>query len=419
VGKIQEASHRSDRAFRNNEVLLNSNKKSSDSLPWHELPQTGSVAKGEVMIKKKILYVISDIDKALAFEWMTTGLKDKYNLCFVLIGKSGSKFSAFLQLNSISFYEISDNQFSSTIRKWIRLLSVVKREKPEIVHTHLWRANLLGLTVSWILSIKKRIYTRHHATVHYHEYPSGRKWDRLCNVLATDIVAISENTKNILVDWDKADAQKITVIHHGFDFDYFNSVSQERIDRLKDKWNIEPNDFPVVGVISRYLKLKGLQYIIPAFEKVKKQYPTAKLVLANAKGNYERQIKTLLQTLPLGSYVEIDFEEDLAALYRLFDVFVHVPIDPNIEAFGQTYIESLLVQVPSIFTLSGVAREFVKHEYNAWVVDFEKSDQIAEGILKLLVDKNLSKQLRANGQISIQQFSIGQHILGLEKLYTR
>lgn len=371
------------------------------------------------MIKKKIVYIISDIDKALAFEWMATGLKDKYNLSFVLIGKTGSRFLGFLKLNNIFFYEVSDQHFPSTIGKWIKVLALLKQEKPDIVHTHLWRANLLGLSASWILRIKKRIYTRHHATVHYHEYPSGRKWDRICNALATNIIAISENTRTILVEWDKADAQKITVIHHGFDFDYFNSVTQERIDGLRAKWKIEPTDYPVVGVISRYLKWKGIQYIITAFDEIRKQFPMAKLVLANAKGNYDGPIKTLLVSLPPGSFVEIDFEEDLAALYRLFDVFIHVPIDSNVEAFGQTYVESLLVQVPSIFTLSGVAREFVKHEFNAWVVDFKRSDQIAQGILKILEDKDLNKLLRANGHFSIQQFSLHQHILELEKLYTR
>ena len=34
--------------------------------------------------------------------------------------------------------------------------------KPKIVHCHLRKASLIGLIGSYILRIKKRIYTRHH-----------------------------------------------------------------------------------------------------------------------------------------------------------------------------------------------------------------------------------------------------------------
>jgi glycosyltransferase involved in cell wall biosynthesis len=363
----------------------------------------------------KVVYVISDINKALSFEWVSLGLKSRFDLSFILITKMNSEFALFLKGNSLRFYEIADHQ--TRLKKWLAVFRILQHEKPAVVHTHLWQANLLGLSASWLLRIKKRIYTRHHATVHYHEHPTGRKWDILCNFLATDIIAISENIREILLHWDKANPKKVKLIYHGFDFHYFAHVSGQRMALLEAKYGLPEKDFPVIGVISRYMEWKGVQYIISAFQKILDQFPTAKLILANAHGSYENEIRKQLTSLPHQSFIEIQFEEDLAALYAMFDVFVHVPVDPTVEAFGQTYIESLASGIPSIFTLSGIAREFVSHNYNAWVVDFKNSDQIVTGVTKILLDKNYRQMLKTNGLKSLQKFSLEASVLALEKLY--
>jgi glycosyltransferase involved in cell wall biosynthesis len=367
---------------------------------------------------KRVIYIVSDINKALSFEWIALGLKNKFDLKFILIGKEGSVFSAFLKSHLIKYYEIDETKYPTKLHQGIQLFKILRRERPDTIHTHLWKANLLGLSVSWILRIKQRIYTRHHATIHYDQFPAGRKWDIMCNKMATHIVAISRNIQEILIDRDKADSKKIHLIHHGFDLDYFKLISDEQVQRLRTKYDLTSNSFPVIGVVSRYVDWKGIQYIIPGFQKVLIRHPRAKLILANAHGDYEGIVKQMLNSLPKESFIEIKFEENLAALYNLFDVFVHVPIDPYVEAFGQTYVESLIVRVPSVFTMSGVAREFIKHKHNAWVVDFKNSDQIADGINEILNNSELKENLMNTGSESVQQFSLDQYLLALEKLYT-
>ena len=364
----------------------------------------------------KLVYIISDIDKALAFEWIALGLKKKFDLSFIIIGKRKTVLSGFLEHESIRCYEITDHQYPSWVAKWFVTYRLISALKPDIIHTHLWRANLLGLTTSWLLRVGKRVITRHHSMIHYNEYKKGRKWDRLCNWLATDIVAISKNVQQILIQLDKVNKQKIHLIHHGFDLEYFKFIEGGRIFRIKDQYKIG-SKFPVVGIISRYLELKGIQYIIPAFKKTLETFPSAHLVLANAGGAYQKSIQNLLLDLPSTCYTEITFEENLAALYQVFNVFVHVPIDPRQEAFGQTYVESLASGVPSIFTLSGVAPEFIVHEENALVVPFCDSESICLSIIRILKDEDLRNRLIKNGKKSAQLFPVSKMLDNLIKLY--
>jgi glycosyltransferase involved in cell wall biosynthesis len=238
-------------------------------------------------------------------------------------------------------------------------------------------------------------------------------------MMATNIIAVSKNIEEILIKWDKANPKKIKVIHHGFDFDYFKMVDEERVISLREKYGLVKQQRPIVGVIARYLEWKGIQYILPAFERLRSHYPSAHLILANAHGEYAPLLKQKLADLPKESYTEISFETDLAALYRLFDVYVHVPIDPYVEAFGQTYVEALLCRVPCVFTQSGISREFIDQNENALVVNFKDAHAIYNGLKSILGNETLQNRLRENGFKSVQGFSLDTHILALLNLYNR
>jgi glycosyltransferase involved in cell wall biosynthesis len=381
--------------------------------------RTGGNTNPLELIQQKLIYIVSDIDKALAFEWVGEYLQKDYDLQFILIGSQNSQLQEYLSQLPVKCHVVSDAAYPTMIAKWWRVVRILFQEKPDIVHTHLWRANLIGLSASWLMRVPRRIYTRHHATIHYREYPSGRKWDILCNALATHIVAISKSIEEILVGWDKANPDKVFLIHHGFDFNYFQSIPEDRIKALRDRLKIADLDSPIIGAISRYTKWKGVQHIIEAFAGVRKNHPGAVLILANASGDYSSEIKKMLASLPTGSYREVVFEKDLAALYQMFDVFVHVPTDQYAEAFGQTYVEALISAVPSVFTLSGVASEFIKHEQNALVVPFENSLALQENMERILTTPALKENLVDNGKNSVLNFTLQRFIQDLKDLYAR
>jgi glycosyltransferase involved in cell wall biosynthesis len=186
---------------------------------------------------------------------------------------------------------------------------------------------------------------------------------------------------------------------------------------LRVKHNVQKESWPVVGVIARYLELKGIQFIIPAFQKLLDDFPRAHLVLANAHGDFEKPIKNLLGKLPSGSYTEILFENDLVSLYKLFNIYVHTPINMQEEAFGQTYVEALAAGVPSVFSLSGVAPEFIVDKTNALVVPYANPAAIEQGIRQIANDANLRDSLIEQGLISARLFSLDNMIFRLEALY--
>lgn len=366
---------------------------------------------------KIVTYIVSDIDKSIAFEWIAGRIdKNRIALSFILINSKNSYLKRYLEENNISVYLIDcKSKKSIPLAVW-RCFYILKKIKPDVVHCHLFLANIIGLTAAKIAGVKSRIYTRHHSDYHHIYFPKAVKWDKYCNFLSTKIISISDCVSDILKQENVPD-EKITKIWHGFDTSSFIKPDTVKVKTLNKKYNSN-NAWPVIGVISRATYWKGIQHIIPAYQKFIQKYPNALLLLFNATGDYESEINALLNAIPEINYQKVYFENDITNLYHVFDMFIHVPISPTVEAFGQTYIECMLSGIPLVATKSGVANEILKDKINSLVVPFENSEAIYRAMIELLENENLRHELIKNATQTVEEkFSIQNMISVLEKLY--
>ena len=367
---------------------------------------------------KNICLILSGIETALAFEWISEKLdKSKFKLHFILLNTKKGGLEDFLILNRIPFTRIHYKTKKDIPFAILNTYKYLKYNKINLVHCHLLDAGIVGIIGSYLARIKSRIYTRHYSSYHHEYYPKGIFYDRIINKLSTKVVAISKTVQKILIEKEGVKPSKIELIHHGFPLEKFDDIDSNSVNNLKVKYELT-EAYPIIGVVARHTKWKGIQYIIPAFEKLLKHYPEAKLVLANAKGEYQNEIAVLLLSIPPENYIEIDFEKDLFSLFQCFDIFVHTPLNHHSEAFGQVYIEAMASGIPSIFTLSGIANEIIKHKKNAIVVDYHNWEQIYLALLELIEDKALYATISANAKNTVSEnFDLETMISKLEALY--
>ena len=287
---------------------------------------------------------------------------------------------------------------------------------PDAVHVHLRIAGLIALLAAALAGVKERFYTRHHSTYNHEYFPKAVKQDRLINRCATRIVAPSAAVEEVLTDLEGVDPARIQFIRYGFDLDCAREVSLEAIQRMTEAYNPSGRS-PVIGVVSRYERLKGVEYTVEAFRRLLVTHPDALLILAGAYGPDEDEIRKIVRALPEASYVEVEFEPDIFTLYRLLDVFVHVPIDRMIEAFGMIYVEALAAGVPSIVTLSGVATEFIEADRHALVVPYRDAGAIYEALERLLADEDLRRSLAREGSRAVERFGLERVVEAHARLY--
>lgn len=370
-------------------------------------------------MKTRVCHVLSDVDQSHLIETHGEMMdKSRYEIGFVFFGKKKPQlFDFFRERNYFTeFFEFNGTkkELPSAVFK---LRKIFKQFAPDIVHTHLVEATLTGLTAAKSLGIKNRIHTRHHGVEAHTYYPRGVYYDRVNNFLSKKIIAISKVVEDALINLENVNPAKVVTIPHGFDLENF-TADDAKVRALKEKYGLE-NRSPVVGSIARFIHWKGVQNTIPAFAKLLENYPNAKLVLANATGPYKQEIHALLEKyLDQKNYVVVEFERDVFALYKCFDLFVHVPVNRDFEAFGQVFVEPLAMEIPSVFTLAGVANDFIKDRENALVVPYNDSNAISEALNLILSDAELRNRIVKRGRADVVKM-FGQARFGerLDALY--
>ncbi len=384
----------------------------------------------------KITYIFTHHIRWVPFELVAKCIdKSKFAIDYIILNEGDPMISFLSQIN-IPCTVASYQDYSNTPEIVKFIYEHLSRNKTDIVHTHWFAGSLVGMQAAYYAHIPVRIFTREHPSIKYYSRHAPSK-HRLIWECATNVIGVTNTSKQGMIE-DGIPEDKITIIPTGFDVSEFENVDNSRIDKLRSKY-LANHQGPVIGVAARYVRWKGVEYVIEAHKQVLETYPNAILVLSGTHTNrasleekirnarkedivapqYEDiiSITNKLSELPDGSYVEIPFEEDIFALFRLFDVFVHVPTDSIQETFGQVYVEAMLSKVPSVITLAGSALDYAVHKENAWVVDYKNSDRIAEGILALLSDARLRETIVNNAFLCAQQYDIKNHIRQLEDFY--
>ncbi|XOV91908.1 MAG: glycosyltransferase family 4 protein [Bacteroidota bacterium] len=365
-------------------------------------------------MKKQITWILSDVNSSSQFEGIIESLVSReVNLSFILINMEGSSIDRFIKGLGLQVLHLEVLRYVDYLQAIYQTIKYFKFQKTETVHCHLLKANLVGLLAAWLAKVPKRIYTRHHSTYHHLYSKRGVILDKWINRLSTDIVAISNITKDVLHAKEMVPLNKIHSVPHGFDFSKMEAQSLH-----KKKWTTLQRK-PVIGVVSRFIEWKGIQFIIPAFYKLLEEYQEALLLLVGSAGPYRSEIVKKLNILPQQSYEIHEFENNVFPIYKEMDIFVHVPINGEIEAFGQIYIEALAMCVPSVFSLSGIANEFIKDRENALVVDYQNDEEIYQAIKILLKDNALAKKISKRGESDVSKlFKVKDQANQLIELYS-
>ncbi len=365
---------------------------------------------------RRIVFIASGVDRAQTWEWLIEHLHGRVELRFILLNEGDSHFERVARERWSNVARVTYRGPKDLPRAFFQVWRLLVRWAPDAVHVHLKVAGLIALPAAMFAGVKERIYTRHHSTYHHDYFPKAVKQDRFINRCATRIVAISAVVEEVLTNLEGVDPGRIQIIHHGFDLDRAREVSSEAIQRMTEAYNPSGRS-PVVGVVSRYERSKGVEYTVEAFRRLLATHPKALLVLAGAYGPDEDAIREVVRTLPESSYVEVEFEPDVFALYRLFDVFVHVPVDRKIEAYGMIYVEALAAGVPSVVTLSGVATEFIEADCQALVVPYRDAGAIYEALERLLTDEDLRRRLAREGSMAVERFGLEPFVEAHARLY--
>lgn len=270
------------------------------------------------------------------------------------------------------------------VRRFRRLVQVLKEERIELVQTHLVYANILGTLAARSAGLPVI------ATLHSVAVSEGWK-ARVLKVIenyvlrnhATRILAVGQMIADI--NQDHYGSRRLDVIPNGIPAPKFSEV-QER-DRLRREIAGDGSD--IVITVGRFSRAKAYEDMIDAFHLLRQKDLNSKLVMVGS-GTTLDNIKSRIADLDLNQSVVLTGErEDVHQLLALSDVYAS---SSQREGLPLAVLEAMMAGLPIVATSVGDIPNVVTEETGV-VVPPHHPELLAAAIEQLLKDPNKRRSM--------------------------
>jgi phosphatidylinositol alpha-mannosyltransferase len=294
-----------------------------------------------------------------------------------------------------------------TLSPWLssRVKAVLDREEFDVIHLHEPLMPMLCTTVLR-LSQAANIGTFHacHGSPGYNlAKPFGtwmlKRWFRRLH----GKIAVSKPAMEFASDYFPG---YYNIIPNGVDIDLF-SPNVLPIEKFCDgKLNIL--------FVSRLEKRKGLNYLLGAFNQVKREIPNSRLIIVGPGTRLRRKYEKEVMRSGLKDVIFIGFVpyEELPRYYKTADVFC-APATGR-ESFGIILLEAMAVGKPIVASdIDGYA-SVVTHNVDGLLVPPADKEVLARALISLLADGALRREMGARGRVKALRYSwehIAQDVL--------
>lgn len=215
------------------------------------------------------------------------------------------------------------------------------------------------------------------------------------------IITCSEATKKDVVDILEARPEKVKVIYGAISPEFKELDSNELIQEAMKRYSLPEKYILFVGTLE---PRKNIVRLIEAFKKIKdKLKGEFKLILIGGRGWYYKDIFATIKRLGLDDsvrYLDYIAREDLPPILNGAEAFVY----PSLyEGFGLPPLEAMACGVPILVSDVSCFPEVFGD--SALRVDPYSVDEIADGIYRILTDRNLREALRQKGLKKAREYS--------------
>ena len=288
------------------------------------------------------------------------------------------------------------NLFAEVYRYSQKAGLIAEHEPHDVIHAHDWMTYQAGIMAKKVSG--KPLIIHVHATEF--DRTGGNGVNQIVYNLeregmhkADSIIAVSNFTKNKIVEHYGVHPDKINVVHNAVDFND-NVFDKEDIGLKKD-------GDKVVLFLGRITLQKGPDYFLYSAKKVLEHEPNTKFVVA---GSGDMTASMIEKAAEMGIGDKVLFTgflrgKDIDRAYQMADLYVMPSVS---EPFGITPLEAMRNNTPAIISKQSGVSEVVDHCLKA---DFWDTDKIANQIVGVLRYQEAHRSLKEMGSAEVQKFS--------------
>lgn len=295
------------------------------------------------------------------------------------------------------------------IKGFFKLLKLLYRIKPKIVHTHMVGSNNLGRIAAILLRVPNII-------AHEHAMPDRSVQQRvLDSILALKtryIIACGEAVREALLKMEFLKRDKVIVVHNGIRLDNYGNG----LEVIRTKTEMHLLSKKIVGCIARLEPRKDIRNLLESATFVLERIPNAFFVIAGD-GAQRKELEQLACKLGIEDDISfLGFRTDIQRLLGIFDVFV---LPSKSEGLPLVVLEAMAACKPVISTNVGSLPEVIIDGFNGILVPPESPEELGKEIASLLEDTEKAATISRNGRLILEkEYSIQVMAKRLEKIYS-
>lgn len=253
----------------------------------------------------------------------------------------------------------------------------------------------------YIVTIHDLIFL--HTPQYYHwidRHIYNYKFRKACQN-ADRIIAVSEYTKQEIIDFYHIPEKKIDVVYQGCDPIFAKEISKEKLGEVRRRYSLPEKFILYVGSIE---ERKNLMLVAKAMNILHSQLGNQiHLVAVGRKTPYVEQIQAYLKENNINHLFHFEHKvpyDDLPSFYKLAYAFVY---PSRIEGFGIPLLEAITSGVPAIGCTGSCLEEAGGPD--SLYVDPDNEKSMAETILRVCTDKVLRQGMIKKGKEYAKNFS--------------
>jgi len=379
----------------------------------------------------KILRVIARLNMggpALHVAYLTSGLRDRgYDTTLVAgsLARGEDSMAFVADARDVGVVQINElGREISPLRDLlatVKLARLIRRERPDILHTHTAKAGTVGRVAAMLAGRKAPpivVHTFHgHVLRGYFGPFRSRVFLLLERWLAsrtTVLIAVSPQVRDDLVALGVAPPERFAVIRLGIELG--ERVAGEQNGRVESRryLGIESNRF-AVGWIGRMTAVKRTDDVLVAFKRLRDDGVDAVLCMVGDgpdRPELEQRAHELgivRDTLFLG------YQEEVAPFYAAFDALV---LPSSNEGTPVSAIEALAAGRPVVATRVGGVPDVVVEGEDGFLVEPGATDDIADRLAQLARDPELRERMgRAGRERVLPRYAVDRLVDDVDRLY--
>jgi glycosyltransferase involved in cell wall biosynthesis len=285
-----------------------------------------------------------------------------------------------------------------------KAIQLARTFKPDVIHTHLSKSDIVGQMAGSMLGVPVRISTIHN-TDPWRMKALPSTFMKQVTGGAQKMIAVSTVVRDYVIEHGNLPPEKIVVVDNGIDLDKFDPATVTPVD-LNAEYGIDP-DAPIVSVIGRLHPQKGHEYFLQSAKMIVDEMPEARLLIVGD-GDLREGLEARRTELGLDDHVIFTgIRRDMPNLMAATDI---VAFSSLYEGLPVTLLEAMAMERVLVSTAVGGVPDVVVDHENGLLVPVEDAGAFAKACLEALRDADLRQSLGKAARETIRQ-SFDQRVM--------